>query len=94
VVDLYDVADDWIPIYDKSELPGFYLAVGTSGNQYKTAPVVGKMMAELIVQSENGRDHDKDPVVFRLKHLKRDISMKFYSRLREINKESSFSVLG
>jgi len=94
VVDLYDVADDWIPIYDKSELPGFYLAVGTSGNQYKTAPVVGKMMAELIVQCENGQDHDKDPVVIRLKHLKRDVSLKFYSRLREINRESSFSVLG
>jgi sarcosine oxidase subunit beta len=94
VVDLYDVTDDWIPIYDKSDLPGFYLAVGTSGNQYKTAPVVGKMMAELIEQCENGADHDKDPVVFRLMHLQRDISMKFYSRLREINQESSFSVLG
>jgi sarcosine oxidase subunit beta len=94
VVDLYDVADDWIPIYDKSELPGYYMAVGTSGNQYKTAPVVGKMMAELIVQCENGGNHDKDPVVFRLKHLKRDIDMKFFSRLRAINTESSFSVLG
>ena len=94
VVDLYDVADDWIPIYDKSDLSGYYMAVGTSGNQYKTAPVVGKMMAELIVQCENGRDHDKDPVVFRLKHLKRDIDLKFFSRLREINTDSSFSVLG
>lgn len=94
VVDLYDVTDDWIPLYDKSDLPGFYLAVGTSGNQYKTAPVVGKMMAELIVQCENGKNHDKDPVLFHLNHLKRDINMKFYSRLREINKESSFSVLG
>jgi sarcosine oxidase subunit beta len=94
VVDLYDVSDDWIPIYDKSDLTGFYMAVGTSGNQYKTAPVVGKMMAELILQCENGRDHDNHPVVFRLKHLKRDVSLKFFSRLREINKESSFSVLG
>jgi len=40
----------WIPIYDKSDLPGFYLAIGTSGNQYKNAPEVGKMMAELITQ--------------------------------------------
>jgi len=94
VVDLYDVADDWIPIYDKSNLLGFYMAVGTSGNQYKNAPVAGKMMAELIVQCENGRDHDKDPIIYRLKHLERDVNMKFYSRLREINKESSFSVLG
>ncbi len=94
VVDLYDVTDDWIPIYDKSDLPGFYLAIGTSGNQYKNAPVVGKMMAELIEQCENGRDHDKDPIVFHLEQIDHDVNMKFYSRLREINKESSFSVLG
>ncbi|MBW2369096.1 MAG: FAD-binding oxidoreductase [Deltaproteobacteria bacterium] len=94
VVDLYDVADDWIPIYDKSDLPGFYMAVGTSGNQYKNAPVVGKMMAELVEQCENGKDHDQDPVVFHLENMNRDVSMKFYSRLREINEESSFSVLG
>ncbi|MCG8568318.1 MAG: FAD-binding oxidoreductase, partial [Desulfobacterales bacterium] len=41
LVDLYDLSDDWYPIYDKSDLPGFYMAVGTSGNQYKNAPVVG-----------------------------------------------------
>ena len=37
IVDLYDVTDDWIPIYDKSSLPGFFMACGTSGNQYKNA---------------------------------------------------------
>jgi sarcosine oxidase subunit beta len=94
VVDLYDVADDWIPIYDKSDLPGFYMAVGTSGNQYKNAPVVGKMMAELIEQCEKGRDHDNDPVIFHLEKTGHDINMKFFSRLRDINEESSFSVLG
>ncbi len=94
VVDLYDVSDDWIPIYDKSDLPGFYMAVGTSGNQYKNAPVVGKMMAHLIEQCENGRDHDNDPVIFHLEKTGHDLNMKFYSRLREINQESSFSVLG
>ena len=94
VVDLYDVTDDWIPIYDKSDLSGFYLAIGTSGNQYKNAPVVGKMMADLISQCENGRDHDQNPIVFHLEKMGRDIDMRFYSRLREINTESSFSVLG
>jgi glycine/D-amino acid oxidase-like deaminating enzyme len=94
VVDLYDVTDDWIPIYDKSDLPGFYMAVGTSGNQYKNAPVVGKMMAELIEQCEQGHDHDAEPISFHLEHLDMDVSLKFYSRLREINTESSFSVLG
>jgi glycine/D-amino acid oxidase-like deaminating enzyme len=58
VVDLYDASTDWIPIYDKSCLPGFYMACGTSGNQYKNAPIAGKMMAALIGYCENGADHD------------------------------------
>jgi len=94
VVDLYDVSDDWIPIYDASDLPGFYLAIGTSGNQFKNAPVAGAMMAELIEACEAGRDHDSDPLQFALKHTGRTIDVGFYSRRREVNRESSFSVLG
>lgn len=94
VVDLYDVSDDWIPIYDKSDLPGFYMAVGTSGNQYKNAPVVGAMMAHLIETVEAGHDHDDDPVQFPLKHTGRTCNVGFFSRLREINEDSSFSVIG
>ena len=45
IVDLYDVTPDWNPIYDKSSLPGYYMAIGTSGNQFKNAPVVGDLMA-------------------------------------------------
>ena len=48
VVDLYDASTDWIPIYDKSALDGFYMACGTSGNQYKNAPIAGKLMAALV----------------------------------------------
>jgi sarcosine oxidase subunit beta len=94
VVDLYDVTEDWIPIYDKSDLPGFYMAVGTSGNQFKNAPVVGALMAELITACEQGRDHDRDPLDFRLARTGRTLSLGFYSRRRQINPESSFSVLG
>ena len=94
VVDLYDVSDDWIPIYDKSDLPGFYMAVGSSGNQFKNAPVAGAMMAELILACENGRDHDAEPVRFTLTHIGREVDIGFYSRRRQINRESSFSVLG
>jgi len=94
VVDLYDCTDDWIPIYDKSSLPGFYMAVGTSGNQYKNAPVVGVLMAELIDAVEKGHDHDKDPVKFTMKYTKRTCDIGFYSRLRKINPNSSFSVIG
>jgi len=94
VVDLYDCSDDWIPIYDKSSLPGFYMAVGTSGNQYKNAPVVGVLMAELIGAVEKGQDHDKDPVQFTMKYTKRTCNIGFFSRLRKINPNSSFSVIG
>ena len=94
VVDLYDCSDDWIPIYDKTDLPGFYLAIGTSGNQYKNAPVVGVMMSELIDACEKGLDHDKEPYRFHMRHTGREVNVGFYSRLREINTDSSFSVIG
>ncbi len=94
VVSLYDVSDDWIPVYDKSSLAGFYMAIGTSGNQFKNAPVVGEMMAELIEACQKGHDHDTDPLKFHMRYTDRIIDVGFYSRRREINKESSFSVLG
>ncbi|MDJ0637527.1 MAG: FAD-dependent oxidoreductase [Paracoccaceae bacterium] len=94
VVDLYDASTDWIPIYDKSSLGGFYMACGTSGNQYKNAPIAGKMMAELVDYCEAGNDHDTAPLQFRLPYIGRVIDVGFYSRKREINEESSFSVLG
>jgi sarcosine oxidase subunit beta len=94
VVDLYDCSDDWIPIYDKSDLPGFYMAIGSSGNQYKNAPVAGALMAEMIDKCEKGLDHDKDPLQFKLRHIGRVIDAGFFSRNREINYNSSFSVNG
>ena len=94
VVELYDVSDDWIPIYDKSDLPGFYMAVGSSGNQFKNAPVAGEMMADLIEACEAGRDHDAEPVSFHLHHIDHTLDVGFFSRRREVNPDSSFSVLG
>ncbi len=94
VVDLYDVTEDWIPIYDNSRLPGFYMAVGTSGNQFKNAPVVGRLMAEIVEQVEAGRDHDRDPVQVPLPYVRRTCNAGFFSRLRSANPESSFTVLG
>jgi sarcosine oxidase subunit beta len=94
VVDLYDASTDWIPIYDKSSLPGFYMACGTSGNQYKNAPIAGKMMAALVDYCEAGNDHDTQPLQFTLPYIGKQIDVGFYSRKRPINEESSFSVLG
>lgn len=94
VVALYDVTEDWIPIYDKSDLPGFYMACGTSGNQFKNAPVAGKMMTAIIEACENGHDHDKEPLMFELENIGHTISLGTFSRNREINPNSSFSVIG
>jgi len=94
IVDLYDVSDDWYPIYDKSSLPGFYLAIGTSGNQYKNAPAVGSFMAELVEYCEKGTDHDITPLQYKMKYINHTLNIGFFSRNREINKESSFSVIG
>ena len=94
VVSLYDVADDWIPIYDASSVPGYYMAIGSSGNQFKNAPIAGAMMAHLIAEVQAGHDHDADPVHFIGPYTGVDIDIGFYSRKRTINKESSFSVLG
>jgi len=93
VVGLYDATPDWNPIYDKSSLPGYYMAIGTSGNQFKNAPVIGDLMAELITVCEAGQDHDINPVQFYLPELKRKINIGFYSRNRVLHKESSGTVL-
>ena len=94
VVDLYDASTDWIPIYDKSSLPGYYMACGTSGNQYKNAPIAGKIMAALVDYCEAGKNHDVHPLQFTLPYISQQINVGFYSRKREVNRDSSFSVLG
>ena len=83
-----------MPIYDRSDLDGFYMTVGTSGNQFKNAPVAGKMMTALIEACENDHDHDREPLTFRLDHIGCDISLGAFSRNREINQDSGFSVIG
>lgn len=49
------------PIYDRTDLPGFYVAMGTSGNQFKNAPPAGRFLATLVERVEAGHDHDRDP---------------------------------
>ncbi|WP_347265804.1 FAD-dependent oxidoreductase [Paracoccus sp. (in: a-proteobacteria)] len=94
LVALYDTSDDWLPIYDRTSLPGFYVACGTSGNQFKMAPVVGKLMTHLIAQTEAGHDHDAAPLRFALERTGGSIDLATYSRKRQVNAESSFSVMG
>lgn len=79
-VGVYDVSTDWIPIYDRTELPNFYVAIGTSGNQFKNGPLIGEVMAEIVLKD----DHDDAPAQLRLTHISKTIDLGFYSRHREV----------
>ncbi|MCA9929565.1 MAG: hypothetical protein KC419_13860, partial [Anaerolineales bacterium] len=70
------------------------MAVGTSGNQFKNAPGVGHLMAELIDAVEKGQDHDADPVQVTMPYTAVLLNAGFYSRRRQLNEGSSFTVLG
>jgi sarcosine oxidase, subunit beta len=94
VVALYDASDDWVPIYDRSDLPGYYMACATSGNQFKNAPVAGALMTTLIDACEAGHDHDASPVQFPLKRTGHMLDLGNFSRNRPIHQDSSFTVLG
>ncbi|WP_329072434.1 NAD(P)/FAD-dependent oxidoreductase [Amycolatopsis sp. NBC_01480] len=94
VVGVYDVADDWTPIYDRTGLPGFYVAIGTSGNQFKNAPVVGRLMTALIDQVEAGADHDAEPVQYKGVHTGLAVDLGAFSRKRDRNSGSSGTVMG
>ena len=83
VVGVYDVATDWVPIYDRTSLGGFYVAIGTSGNQFKNAPVVGRFLATIVEATEAGRDHDADPVSCLLERTGLTVDLGHYSRLRD-----------
>jgi sarcosine oxidase subunit beta len=52
------------------------------------------MMAALIDACEKGLDHDADPLQFYMKYTRRNLNLGFFSRNREINEDSSFSVIG
>lgn len=96
IVACYDVTEDWTPIYDKSLIRGYYMAIGTSGNQFKNAGVAGAMMAELITRCEEDPsfDHDATPLQFNLEKTGcGTLDAAVFSRKRELQ-ESSFSVLG
>jgi sarcosine oxidase subunit beta len=83
VASLYDVTlEDWYPIADKTDLPGYYVCIGTSGSSFKTAPVLGRLMAEIIQRSEGGADIDAEPLTLALPRAGVTIDTRFLSRLR------------
>jgi sarcosine oxidase subunit beta len=94
IAGVYDVAEDWTPIYDRTSLPGYYVAMGTSGNQFKNAPVSGRFLATLVDRIEAGHDHDATPVEYVGEHTGLRINLGAFSRKRALNIESSRTVLG
>jgi len=92
---MYDKSDDFTPIYDKSALGGYYMAIGTSGNQFKNCGVVGQLMGHLIESCENGHDHDADAIQFKLPLSGQVLNTKTFSRLRGTGAlATTHSVLG
>ena len=91
----YDVTEDWMPIYDKSSLPGYYMAIGTSGNQFKCAGVAGRLMREIVVRNETtGEDTDRSEWTFDLERTNGSIDPRaMFGRCRKVL-ETSGSVLG
>lgn len=82
IVGVYDVTEDWIPVYDRTSLPGFYVAIGTSGHGFKQAPVVGEILVTLIEECESGRDHDAAPLVLFGRYTGAEIDIGHFSRRR------------
>ncbi|XVX20135.1 NAD(P)/FAD-dependent oxidoreductase [Actinomycetota bacterium] len=85
IANVYDVSSDWVPIYDKTNTPGYYVAIGTSGNQFKNGPVIGQIMAAIITYCEAGNDHDASPAPLHLPRTGVDCDLSEYSRLREFD---------
>jgi sarcosine oxidase subunit beta len=91
---VYDVTDDWTPIYDRTDREGFFVAMGTSGNQFKNAPVAGQLMAQLVTAVQDGHDHDRKPIEFACARTGATFDVGAYSRLRTVDPNSPGSVMG
>lgn len=91
---LYDVTPlDWNPVLDRTDLAGYYVAIGTSGSSFKTAPVIGHAMAHLILSCEAGHDHDAEPLSIELPRTAFPIDLGFFSRHRGAH-SSTGTVIG
>ena len=84
IAGVYDVTEDWTPIYDRTERDGFYVAIGTSGNQFKNAPLVGSFLAALI----------RGETSYTGVHTGLTIDLEAFSRLRPRNAASTGTVMG
>ena len=84
IIGVYDLTDDWIPIYDKTSIDGYYVAIGTSGHGFKQAPFVGELIAELITAVEAGHPHDEEPLQVLGSWTGVTVDLGHFSRLRAV----------
>ena len=83
-IGVYDVtAADWKPILDKTDVPGYYVAIGTSGAWFKSAPVIGGIMRDIISANElDGHDTDEDQLTLSLPITEQAFDVAEFSRRR------------
>ena len=84
VVSFYDITEDWTPIYDKSNIEGYFMAIGTSGNQFKNAGIIGRVIGDIISMNDMGKDTDTENTSSYLHYIEEMINLKSFSRLREL----------
>ena len=89
IVGVYDVTDDWIPIYDRTNLDGYYVAIGTSGHGFKQAPFVGEMMASLVTACEAGHPHDSEPLKVTGRWTGHIVDLGHFSRRRPVHAQNA-----
>jgi sarcosine oxidase subunit beta len=94
LVGVYDLSDDWQPVLDRSDLDGYFMAIGSSGNMFKNAALAGHLMAELITAVEAGHDHDREPLHVTGRYTGCDLDLGLYSRNRNVSSNTALSVVG
>ena len=62
IVGIIDAAEDWVPVYDRTGYDGLFVAAGTSGTQFKVAPLIGGLMRHIVETTLDGGDHTEVPV--------------------------------
>ena len=78
------VTEGWAPIYDGTGRPGFFVAIGGSGNQFKNAPLAGRFLAALV----------RGEASYTGEHTGLTIDLSAFSRLRPRNTASTGTVMG
>lgn len=73
---------DRYPIVDRTDLDGYYVAIGMNGRWLQSAPTLAWILSELVQAVEAKRDHDRDPLRLTLPRTRQAFDVGFLSRNR------------